>query len=265
MAEGITLANLLLPLILTTLAGLSTGIGSAIAYFMKKPKLTWLSFFMGLSGGVMIYVSFVELLPGSFASIGHLWSLGAFFLGMIIIGLIDLLIPEPENPHPHSTSLNSMTCGMSKAKKHLMNVGLFTALAIGIHNLPEGLAIFASAYSNLELGILVCVAIAIHNIPEGIAVSVPIFCATGDRKKAFYYSFISGIAEPVGGLVGFLLLSPFMTTWFISFLMVFVAGIMVYISIDKILPTAISYDRSHLMIIGMATGMFVMAMSILIM
>jgi zinc transporter, ZIP family len=152
---------------------------------------------------------------------------------------------------------------MMKSKAHLMSIGMFTALAIGIHNFPEGLATFTTAFTDIHLGIVIALAIAIHNIPEGISVSVPIFYATGDRKKAFFYSSLSGLAEPVGGVIGFLLFLPFLTPWFVSFLLALVAGIMVYISLDKILPTASNYGYSHTMIIGLALGMFTMAVSII--
>ncbi|MFH0956758.1 MAG: zinc transporter ZupT, partial [Candidatus Aenigmatarchaeota archaeon] len=230
MAEAIIFGNVLFALLLTTIAGLSTGIGAAIAYFIKRPKLIYLSFFMGFSGGVMIYVSFVELLQNAAISIGHWWAITGFFLGMIMIGLIDFAIPETQNPHTHMKNIGRIR---RRSKSHLMSIGLFTALAIGIHNFPEGLATFASAFTDIRLGIVIALAIAIHNIPEGISVSVPIFYATGNKRKAFIYSFMSGLAEPVGGVIGFLFLMPFLTPWFVSFLLALVGGIMVYISLDK--------------------------------
>ena len=259
MAEVIVLGNVIMALVLTSLAGLSTSIGAVIAYLIRKPKLVYLSFFMGFSGGVMIYVSFVELLQNSFLKIGQLWGIGAFFFGMILIGLIDFAIPETQNPHSHYKQLKGSTY---RTRQRLMNIGIFTALAIGIHNFPEGLATFASSFTDLRLGMLVALAIGIHNIPEGISVSIPIFYATGNRKKAFVYSSLSGLAEPLGGVLGFLILMPFLSPWVVSFLMASVAGIMVYISLDKILPTASNYGHSHTMVMGLALGMFVMAMSI---
>ncbi len=144
-----------------------------------------------------------------------------------------------------------------------MRSGLFTALAIGIHNFPEGLATFGAALSDVKLGVLIAFAIAIHNIPEGISVSVPIFYATGDKKKAFTYSFLSGIAEPIGAVIGFLILQPFLSDGVIVALMAFVAGIMVYISLDELLPMAHQYGHSHMVIIGIILGMFIMALSLL--
>jgi len=250
--------NLQIAFLLTTIAGLSTGIGSIIAYFIKKPKISYLCFSLGLSAGIMLYVSFVELLPDAFDGVGEIWGIYAFFAGLIVIGMIDLLIPDFENPH-HYKQFNDK----KKIDKRLMRVGILTALAIAIHNFPEGLAIFGSTLVNVELGVLIAFAIAIHNIPEGISVSIPIFYATGDKKKAFLYSFLSGFSEPIGAFVGFLILLPFLSDWLLSVLLAFVAGIMVYISADELLPTAHEYGHGHCVILGLIIGMFIMALSLL--
>jgi len=247
-------------LALTALAGVSTGIGSAIAYFIRRPRIAYLAFALGLSAGVMIYVSFVELLPMATGAIGELWSVLVFFLGILFIGAIDLLVPEPQNPHNFQ--------GMAEPEdphqdRQLMRTGLLTALAIGIHNFPEGLATFAAALSNLRLGTFIAIAIAIHNIPEGIAVSVPVFYATGSKNKAFVYSFLSGISEPVGALIGYLILMPFLTPALLAAILSFIAGIMIYISLDELLPVAHRYGHGHLVIGGIVIGMAIMAASLL--
>ena len=247
-------------LLLTALAGLSTGIGSAIAYFIRKPRMIYLSFSLGFSAGVMIYISFVELLPKAIHDVGEILGVTVFFLGVVFIGLIDMLIPEEKNPH-HFKSFSDFEVG--KINKPLMRTGIFTALAIGIHNFPEGLAAFGMALIDVKLGVVIAIAIAIHNIPEGISVSVPIFYATGDRKKAFIYSFLSGIAEPVGAIIGFIILMPFLTEEVLMSLMAFVAGIMVYISLDELLPMAHKYGHGHTVIVGIVLGMVIMALSLL--
>lgn len=252
--------NLSMAFIFTTIAGLSTGIGSILAYFIKKPKMRYLCFSLGLSAGVMLYVSFVELIPDAFGGIGELWGIYAFFAGMITMGIIDILIPDFENPHHYKQIGEKKT----KVDKKLMRVGVLTAIAIAIHNFPEGLATFGSTLVNVELGLLITFAIAIHNIPEGISVSMPIYYATGDKKKAFIYSFLSGFSEPVGAIVGFLILMPFLSEWVLSFLLAFVAGIMVYISADELLPVAHEYGHGHCVILGLILGMFIMAASLLI-
>jgi len=255
-------SHVLLALGLTLLAGLSTGIGSAIAYFIRRPKIAYLSFALGLSAGVMIYVSFMELLPQSIGAAGELRAILFFFIGIAFIALIDRLVPETENPHnleglddprgPHD-------------ERGLMRTGVLMALAVGVHNFPEGLATFAAALTNAQLGIFIAIAVAIHNIPEGIAVSVPIFYATKDRKKAFLYSFLSGLAEPAGALLGYVLLMPYLTPSMLAVTLAFVSGIMVYISLDELLPMAHRYGRGHLVIGGIVLGMLIMAASLLLM
>lgn len=255
------IGNVGFALLLTVIAGLSTGIGSSIAYFIKRPKTIYLSFSLGLSAGVMIYVSFVELLPQALDNIGELLAVTAFFLGIFFISIIDMVIPEKENPHSFSGLSENID---PRNKKDIMRAGLFTALAIGIHNFPEGLATFGTALGDPKLGIVIAIAIAIHNIPEGISVSIPIFYATNSKNKAFLYSFLSGVAEPIGALIGFLILLPFLSSAVLVSLMAFVAGIMVYISIDELLPMAHQYGHSHTVIIGVILGMMLMAFSIII-
>jgi ZIP family zinc transporter len=245
---------------LTMIAGLSTGIGSAIAYFIKKPKIIYLAFALGLSGGVMIYISFMEMLPDAMETMGEAWALLVFFIGIGIMALVDLVVPEPENPHNFG-DIGEPTVAHGSHK--LMRTGLFTALAIGVHNFPEGLATFAAALSDIRLGAFIAIAIAIHNIPEGIAVSVPIYYATGSKSKAFLYSFLSGVSEPVGALLGYLLLMPFLTATVLAGTLAFVAGVMIYIALDELLPTAHRYGHGHLVIGGIVLGMLIMAASLL--
>lgn len=246
---------------LTLIAGLSTGIGSAIAYFIKRPKIVYLAFALGLSGGVMIYISFMEMLPDAMEEMGDGWALLVFFIGIGIMALVDLVVPEPENPHNYA-DLDEPTVAHGSHK--LMRTGLFTALAIAVHNFPEGLATFAAALSDVKLGAFIAIAIAIHNIPEGIAVSVPIFYATKDKNKAFLYSFLSGVSEPAGALIGYLLLMPFLTPMVLAGTLAFVAGVMIYIALDELLPTAHRYGHGHLVIGGIVLGMLIMAVSLLI-
>jgi len=253
--------NVGMALVLTLLAGLSTGIGSTIAYFIRQPKIVYLAFSLGLSAGAMVYVSLVEMLPKAQDLIGHGLGVLVFFLGILFIGIVDLLVPEIENPH-HFEEIDEATASHHDERK-LMRAGVLTAVAIGIHNVPEGLATFASALSDVRLGVLIAVAIAIHNIPEGIAVSVPIFYATSSRNKAFFYSFLSGVSEPVGAVLGFLVLSSFLTPAILAGTLAFAAGIMIYISLDELLPTAHRYGHGHFVISGVVLGMLIMAVSLL--
>ena len=247
--------------LLTTLAGLSTGIGSCIAFVAKHTNKKFLSVSLGFSAGVMIYVSLVEILAKAKTSLaaelgerGGNWStILAFFGGMLVIAVIDKLIPSEENPQKEK-----------KKSGKLMRMGVFTALAIGIHNFPEGLATFVSALQEPSVALPIVVAIAIHNIPEGIAVSVPIYQAPGSKSKAFNYSFLSGLAEPLGALIGWLILLPIMNDIVYGVIFAGVAGIMVFISFDELLPAAQEYGEHHLSLYGLISGMGVMAVSLLL-
>lgn len=256
---------------LTLFAGLATGIGSALSLLTKKTNIRFLSVALGFSAGVMIYVSFVEIFVKAKEALisvlgekmGTWATVGGFFFGILVIALIDKLIPTAENPHEVHT-VEEMDGKSESHKANLMRMGLFTALAIGIHNFPEGLATFAAALNDPNLGIPIALAIAIHNIPEGIAVAVPIFYATGSRKKAFRLSFLSGLSEPLGALIGYLLLYRFFNDAIFGFIFASVAGIMVYISLDELLPSAREYGEHHLSIYGLIAGMAVMALSLLL-
>ena len=259
----------ILPFLLTLGAGLATGVGSIIAFVAKSTNRRLLSFALGLSGGVMVYVSFVELMPQgvehlaqSFAGrVGEWINLVAFFGGMALIGLIDHLVPSFENPH-EAHSVEELQHRPKQTK--LMRVGLMSALAIAIHNFPEGIATFTAGVNDPTLGLAIAAAVAIHNIPEGIAVSVPIFYATESRKKAFLWSLLSGFAEPLGALVAWLLLAPLMTPILLGCVLTGVAGIMVYISLDELLPAAREYGEAHTAIAGVVVGMMIMAVSLLL-
>lgn len=256
--------------LITLFAGLSTGIGSGIAFFAKRTNTKFLSIALGFSAGVMIYVSMVEIFfkakDSLVAELGYIqgsWiTVAAFFGGMLIIGLIDKLIPKHENPH-EVCKVEDMLSGKCSSDK-LMRMGVFTAIALIIHNFPEGLATFVTALQEPTLAIPIAVAIAIHNIPEGIAVSVPIFYATNSKKKAFLYSFLSGLSEPVGALIGYLILMPFINDVVLGVVFAAVAGIMVFISLDELLPSAREYGEHHLSIYGLVAGMAVMAVSLLL-
>lgn len=265
--------NVLFAFLLTLFAGLATGIGSAIAFFAKHTNRKFLSFSLGLSAGVMIYVSFMELLYQARIEIhalkgdvtGDLITIGAFFGGMAIAALIDKLVPSVENPH-EPRSVEDMTSHSKEVMKErkLARMGIITALALAIHNFPEGIATFITALENPQVGIAIAVAIAIHNIPEGIAVSVPMYFATKSRKKAFWYSFLSGLAEPLGAVVAYLILMPLLSPMLLYCTFAAVAGIMVFISLDELLPAAREYGEHHISIYGLISGMVIMAISLIL-
>jgi ZIP family zinc transporter len=256
--------NLLFAFILTAVAGLSTCIGSGIALLAKKTNKIFLCLSLGFSAGIMIYVSFMEMMPAALSGLtdvfgekwGTLYLILAFFGGILLINIIDFAIPEQINPHA-AHGVEDMQC-----ETNLKRTGITVALSIGIHNFPEGVATFISALTSLDVAIPITVAIAIHNIPEGIAVAVPIYYASGSRKKAFWYSFLSGVSEPVGALLAFIFLFKHWTPTLNGIILAVVAGIMVFISLDELLPAAEKYGKHHFSIMGVVFGMLTMAASL---
>ncbi|ELL9299227.1 zinc transporter ZupT [Campylobacter jejuni] len=283
-----TFEQIFIAILLTLFAGFSTAIGSTIAFFSRKDDLRVLSLGLGFSAGVMIYISFMEILPTALKDFknhydshwAELLGLACFFGGILISLLIDKLIPEDVNPHEPKEDLSELKIcplpqkGQNPPKFHpgeklhqintkaLKRTGIFTALAIAIHNFPEGFATFISSLDNLTLGIAIAIAVAIHNIPEGLAVSLPIYHATEDKKKAFIYSALSGLAEPLGAFVGALILLPFIGDLTLAISFAVIAGIMVFISLDELLPAAKTYDKAHDSLYGLIAGMAIMALSL---
>ncbi|HCO67091.1 MAG TPA: zinc transporter ZupT [Dysgonomonas sp.] len=257
-------SNILFAFILTSIAGLSTGIGSLIALIAKRTNTNFLCASLGFSAGVMIYISFMEMLPTAKEELfmvydekmGTLYLIIAFFSGIALINLIDFMIPKSFNPHEIQGVED-----MSK-KKSLKRTGLIVALSIAIHNFPEGIATFTSALGSLDIAIPITIAIAIHNIPEGIAVAVPIYHSTGSRRKAFWFSFLSGLAEPFGALIAYLFLMQFWTPQLNGIILAVVSGIMVFISLDELLPSAEKFGKHHISIMGLIAGMLLMAVSL---
>lgn len=276
---------------LTVFAGLATGVGSLIAFFAKRTDFRFLSMATGFSAGVMLYVAFVEIfvkgadvLTEAYGDYwGHWINTGGFFAGMLMIGLIDALIPAAENPHEVHSEAETRAIRKEAEpdvyirehgleNKKLLRMGLFTALAITIHNFPEGIATFLAALEDPALGVAIAIAVALHNIPEGISVSVPIYYATGSRLKAFWYSVLSGLAEPLGATIAYFGIVMFfggsdgaVPPEVMGFLFSGVAGTMVYISLDELLPASRAYGKGHDSLIGLVAGMVVMALSLLLM
>jgi ZIP family zinc transporter len=255
---------------LTVLAGLATGIGSAAAFFARHTNTRFLSIGLGFSAGMMIYVALVqilfqakEILVVNLGKVQGNWAtVAAFFAGILLMGLMDRLIPSYENPHEmhRVEEMDAPAAGVLDRK--LLRLGVLAGVAITFHNVLEGFITFATALKDPKIGVAVAVAIAIHNIPEGIAISLPIYYATKSKLKAFFYSFASGLAEPLGAVLGFLVLRVFMNDMVSGLLFAGVAGIMIYIAFDELLPAAEKYGEHHLAMAGLIMGMFVIAVSL---
>ncbi|MFA7371181.1 MAG: zinc transporter ZupT [Sphaerochaetaceae bacterium] len=258
-------------LVVTMVAGLSTGIGGLLSMFQKRSSSRFLCVSLGFSAGVMIYLSFMEILPEGLFYLqryyplrkAQLLNIIAFFGGIAIIAIIDRLVPSQDNPHEIPNVFEIQRDLGPAQNSHLLRTGVLSALAITIHNIPEGLVTFTSYLANPKIGASVALAIAIHNIPEGIAVAVPLYFATGKRLKSFLIALFSGLSEVVGALLGILLFSLGNLELMLGFVLASTAGVMVYISFDELLPTAERYGEHHLSIYGVLSGMGVMALSLL--
>ncbi|MFW9828516.1 MAG: zinc transporter ZupT [Candidatus Thorarchaeota archaeon] len=274
--------QVILALLLSLIAGFCTSIGSIIAFFLKKPSPKFISYIMGFSAGVMILVSFLELLQQSIETIGLLMGIVFFFIGMIIMFGIDVLVSH-EYEFEDSIEVLINNNGQSKPHLHyghrhiqrhhhrgekrevnLVKTSIFIFFGVFIHNFPEGMATFIGTLTEIQLGVLLTIAIALHNIPEGIAVAVPIYACTLNKKKAFKWSFISGMSEPLGAIITWFILFPFINDYILNAMLGAVGGIMVYISLDELLPMSRSLAKEHYSIIGIITGMFVMAISLIL-
>jgi ZIP family zinc transporter len=261
--------NVWLAFVLTAIAGLSTGIGSAIAFFLQRSNKGFLAASLGFSAGVMIYISFVEIFPAAqellaarYGEKGGMWiTILGFFGGMAIIGVIDYFVPSYANPHDAVLAEEVETRSHDATLKRL---GILTALAIGIHNFPEGIVTFFSTLSSATVGISIAVAVALHNIPEGIAVSVPIYYSTGSRTRAFWLSMLSGVSEPIGAIVAYVLLRAFLADHLVGIVFAAVAGIMVFVSLDQLIPNAKKYGESHQSVYGLVVGMAIMAVTLIL-
>jgi ZIP family zinc transporter len=274
---------------ITLFAGMATGIGGLIAFFAKRTKTTFLAFSLGFSAGVMIFISFTEILTeaGDIMRMNYdaapaAWlTFLSFIIGIGLSAAIDKILPSQGNPHelkrveqmhPETRDPDKPECkgrrrrmGWSGARdQKLMRLGVFTAIAIGIHNFPEGIATFMSAMSDVTVGVSIAIAVAIHNIPEGIAVSVPVYYATGSRKKALTWSVLSGFSEPVGAVAGYFILSMLDSDVSLGYVFAMVAGIMIYISFDELLPAAHKYGKHHVAIYGLISGMIVIGLSLIL-
>ncbi len=254
--------NFIFALSLTVFAGLATIIGGMLAFFIKKDDVRLLALGLGFSAGIMIFVALVEILQKANESLssyigdvsGEWATLGAFLAGLLLAAGVDYLLPDSIN----------QDCMTIDSQAKLKRMGIFVAIAIAIHNFPEGLATFMAGITDVTLGLSIALAIAIHNIPEGIAVSLPIYNATGSRKKALAASALSGLAEPLGALIGFFLLRSLFNDLTFGLLFAMVAGIMIYISFDELLPMAKEYGNGHIEIVGITGGMLVMWVSLIL-
>lgn len=270
MQPNIILHNYQLGLLLTLMAGLATVVGGCLTFFIKRDNIKALSIGLGFSAGVMIFLSFTDVLKASQELLSKYYPNSAeglvfigFFVGIFVAVLIDYFIPDhieedlftPQEKCELHSQENSQK-NFAHSPHRIKRAGILTAIAIAIHNFPEGMVTFLVTTQNVAMGVSVAIAIALHNIPEGIAVALPIYHATGKKRLAIWYSFLAGISEPIGALIGLFVLQYFLPQLAVGFLFAAVAGIMIYISFDTILPLSKDYGDGHYSVFGIMSGIF---------
>ena len=256
----------LIPFLITLFAGLSTALGGLVVFFGNTEKLNWLSFTMSFAAGVMLYVSFVEILPESYLEFKHtngqntalLYVLGFFVFGTLFAIFTDKLLPEQKINSQVNKSITSKN-------NKIYRSGILIALTMALHNFPEGIVTFIGSVNDISFGLVIGLAIALHNIPEGMAISVPIYHATGSKKKAFLYSALSGFTEPFGALFCYFVINSYLDDFLTAAVMSIVSGIMIFISIFVLMPLSFEYKDKYEHILGLVIGMFVIGISIYLM
>ncbi|KAA8731338.1 zinc transporter ZupT [Acinetobacter qingfengensis] len=257
--------HVLTAFLVTVLASLATVIGGALVLFAKQPSPRLLSFGLAFAGGAMVYVSLTEILNKSIAAFsegygekfGFAYGSLSFLTGILLVIMIDRLVPNP-----HEALDQAQVEQHNHNRKALYRTGLLTLFAITAHNFPEGLATFFATLGSASVGMPLAVAIAIHNIPEGIAIALPVYMATQNKRLALLASFISGMAEPVGALLGYAILAPFMSPLVYGLVFGLIGGVMVFLALDELLPAAKRYAKGHETVYGLVTGMSVLSLSL---
>lgn len=256
--------NLLIAFMITLAAGLATTLGGLLVFFQKTPNPRVLAFGLAFAGGAMVYVSLTEILTKSADSFskmgqnGFAYATYAFLAGLILSVLIDTFIPNPhETLDPHDAQFQE------KNRAKIARLGMMTAAAITAHNLPEGLATFFATLENPTVGLPLAFAIAIHNIPEGISIAAPVYFATRSRKLTLAACFVSGLAEPLGAVLGFSMLQPFLSPALFGGVFGVIAGVMVFLALDELLPAAKRYANGHETVYGLVLGMVLMSLSLI--
>lgn len=238
--------NIRIPLILTTISGLSTILGAILIFIKVKKVNNILSFSLMFSATIMLGISLTDLIPNAYSYFSRFYSIKFIILAILIGSIITFIIDE------------YMDYNKKTDNNNLYKIGIFSMIAIIIHNLPEGVITFMSSYNNLTLGISLTIAIACHNIPEGISLSLPIYYSTNSKKRALLYTFISGVSEPIGGLLIFLIFKKFLNDFILNFILLIVAGMMIYLSLVKLLPEAIRQKNVKNMILAIFIGIIIL-------
>ena len=263
----------MLALLLSLFAGLATSVGAVLALNKKVLERRFLSISLAFAAGAMLFVSFVEIIPLGLDAlsdaytdeVAQWWVYSAFFIGIAVVAGIDNLLPKSLNPSEIEGKEERLSGDVTRSNRRLLRSGFLVAIVLALHNFPEGMSTFFATYQDVAAGVTLAVAVAIHNIPEGIAVAAPVYAATKSRKKAFWWATLSGLAEPIGALLAYFLVSVFIPEYLFGVMFGLIAGMMVFIAVDELLPGARRYQTDkHQVVYGLLAGMIIVALSLLI-
>ena len=248
--------NALIPLLVSTIAGLSTLIGALLIFFkIDESKYNkFITFCLAFSIAIMIGISVFDLIPESFFQYFSVYGMSKSIILLVVAFLISYIF----------ITILSMLIKRETKKTDLYRLGILNMIVLIFHNLPEGIATFLSSYQDLSLGIKLAIAIMLHNIPEGISIAVPIYYSTGNKKLAFRNAFISGMAEPFGAILAFIFLKKYISEMMISIILIIVAGLMITLSIQELLPESLKYKENKALYLGLASGIVLVLLNILL-
>ena len=245
-------------LLITLMSGLAMGVGALVVFFVKKENKRTTAFSMGFSAGAMLLVAFIALMGHSLQCVGQETSLMMFSIGLIVMALLDKMLPSHAHNHPNSVPSLNTNDGESE-ESVMFRTGIAIAVAIALHNIPEGVAIFTSSLADRETGMLLSVAVMLHNIPIGVAIATPIYLATNNKLKAISIALLTGLISPLAALLCSVFMMPFLSDGIVEKLLPLVAGIMVYICVDELLPASRKQGFHHISTYGVVVGMICVA------
>ena len=246
------MTNIYYAFLLTFISGISTIIGYLFIY-IKGNRVGVICKSLGFASGVMITISLIDLLPNSYQLIidkyNVIYTIIIMFLCLLIGSSISLIV----NKRIQSREVNK-----------LYKIGIISAIIIVLHNIPEGIITYITASNNIKLGLALSLAITLHNIPEGISISIPIYYSTNSRFKAFIYTFISGISEPLGAVISYLFLSKYINNFILGIIYSIIAGMMLNIGYGELYKEAIQYNKKNAIIYSIIGGFLIVLNHILI-
>lgn len=252
----------LFALLLTLVLGLFILLGTIIVFITKNNE-KFVSFSLALAFGVMISLSIFELFPEAYEHLEILenWKipvlLGCIMVGIIILKLLDHFIPHHADDEGHHHS-------KKEHMEHLYHIGIVSSIALVLHNLIEGMAIYGTASTSIHLGLLVGLGVGLHNIPMGMVIASTFYKSSENKKKTVVISFLISISTFVGGLIMFFLNGIMKEELILGILLSITLGMIIYIALFELLEQMIHSKNKKETIIGIILGTSILFLSLLI-